>query len=55
MIGHPDIYTAYDMFPFEQIEKRINHLRRKYTWTLEEAENWYYYEPYDEEDWRDYD
>lgn len=54
MIGHKDFYTSYDMFPNESVE-RIRYLMRKYGFVKDEASEYYFYEPYDESDWIDYE
>lgn len=54
MSVHRDFYTAYDMHP-DDADQRIRFLMRRFAWCKLEAESYFYYEPYDEEDWCDYE
>ena len=51
---HKDFYTAYYMHPGEANE-RIRYLMQKYGFVKDEAIEYFYYEPYDESDWADYE
>lgn len=55
MSAHLDFYTAYDWFENDNHEERVRHLMRLYSWSKDEAECYYFYEPYDENDWIDYE
>jgi hypothetical protein len=46
--------TSNDQFPNES-EKRIRFLMLHYYWSKLEAESYYYYDPYDESDWAEYE
>jgi hypothetical protein len=51
---HLDFYTSYDEFPNDS-ENRINYLMKFYGWSRLEASSYFYYEPFDENDWVDYE
>ena len=49
-----DFYTSYDEFPNDW-ENRINYLMKHFYWNKLEASSYFYYEPFDQDDWIDYE